>query len=344
MLPLSFDRNARVVRSILLTISVSVVFAGCPGPSETWEVAEGATESGWLLSVWGPEGTDVRYAAGGTLDNDGGSGTLLRYESGAWQEMVLPAETPLLNWVYGFAADDVFVAGLNGVMLHWDGTAFTSMPTPTDEWLWGVWGAAPDDVWAVGGGGRTEDEAVILHYDGSAWTQVEVPPLERAGVRAFFKVWGSGPNDVVIVGQRGIILRWDGTRFHEQGAGLSDDLISVWGTDADHVVAVGGRGNGVVARWDGTEWRNARLSPLPGLNGVWLRGDTIHAVGILGTIARIDFQTLTYEVDPTDATLDFHAIFGDGTERLTAVGGDLALGPSAAFRGLAYERMLGAGE
>ena len=35
--------------------------------------------------------------------------------------------------------------------------------------LSGIWGAAPDDVWAVGYGG------LVLHYDGTAWQRVAVP-------------------------------------------------------------------------------------------------------------------------------------------------------------------------
>ena len=52
-------------------------------------------------------------------------------------------DVPLLNWVHGFSASDIFVVGNAGTVLHFDGDSWTEQPTPTTEALWGVWGAAP---------------------------------------------------------------------------------------------------------------------------------------------------------------------------------------------------------
>jgi hypothetical protein len=67
-----------------------------------------------------------------------------------------------LNGVWGSGAGDVWTVGRFGTILHWDGSAWTSIPSGTPATLYGVWGSGAGDVWAVGYGG------IILHWDGSA--------------------------------------------------------------------------------------------------------------------------------------------------------------------------------
>ncbi|MCB9617601.1 MAG: hypothetical protein H6722_34640 [Sandaracinus sp.] len=313
---------------------------GCPSdppPDEGWRPAYDATDGGWLLSLWGPS-ADELYAVGG--DNQPSRGHVMRRRGDTWGEVDLGLEgVPLLNWVTGFGPDDVIFVGDAGTIIRGDGETWTRQESPTDQDLWGVWGSGPDDVWAVGGipflGGRP----TIVHWDGEAWSNVEPPTLERANVFAFFKVWGSGPNDVWIVGQRGAVVRWNGEVFEEQLVGVDADLISVWGTGPDHVAMVGGRGTGWIATWNGAEFRRRQPTAIPGLNGVWLRGDAIHVVGEQGELARFDFETLELQDEFFPETnLAFHAVFGDG-EKLTSVGGNFSA-PNGPYLGIAYEREL----
>jgi photosystem II stability/assembly factor-like uncharacterized protein len=54
-------------------------------------------------------------------------------------------------------------------------------------------------VWAVGDGGT------ILHYDGAAWR------WRDSGTDGILHgVWGTGPEDVVVVGHDGAVLRFRG--------------------------------------------------------------------------------------------------------------------------------------
>ncbi len=334
------------MRASLLAVPLAAALAlgGCSGDDTTsaapaWGPAFDASSVGWLLSVWGPSGDDLT-----TVGGSPNHGLMMHFDGTRWTTVDLGVDVPLLDWVFGFAADDIFAVGRLGTVLHWDGTAWTPMDTPTTSDLWGVWGAAPDDLWAVGGSGMMGDAPVVLHYDGTAWTNADLPTLARPNVSAFYKVWGTAADDVWMVGKNGAILHWDGSAFREDGAGTSDDLISVWGVAPDRVAAVGGRSNGVVAVFDGTEWHSQMLVPLPGLNGVWMRDpNVIHAVGQLGTIVTIDFDSLTYVEHDQDTQLAFHSVFGDDSPKLTTVGGDFALqgGP---YQGIAFTRALVAGE
>jgi len=100
-----------------------------------------------------------------------------------------------------------------------------------------VWGPRGDALFAVGG---RPDEGRVYRYDGRAWRDVAIPPLKRASVGAFYKVWGLHADNVYVVGQRGVVLHRTGGARREELAGASGDLVSVWGTDAAHVLAVGG--------------------------------------------------------------------------------------------------------
>ena len=101
----------------------------------------------------------------------------------------------------------------------------------------------------MGGDNLLGDAPYVLHYDGEQWSLAPIPELERPGVRAFFKVWGSGPDDIYAVGQNGAVLHWNGTEFTELGVGVSQDLIGIWGTGPDDVTVVGGRGTAELAHF-----------------------------------------------------------------------------------------------
>lgn len=301
-----------------------------------WTEAFPADQFGWLLNVWGPAPDDL-YAVGGAPDQGG----VMHFDGETWSRLELGVNVPLLNWAHGFGPDDITIVGRGGAVIHWDGEAWTIQETPTEEDLWGVWGASPDDLWAVGGGGRQAGQETILHYDGAAWTEYPVPDLVRANVFAFYKVWGTSADNIYIVGQQGVILHWNGDAWIEEFPGVSDDLISLWGTGPDRIVAVGGRGSGVASVWNGAEWQPLELAPLPGLNGVWVDADGIaHAVGILGITVEIDSATLAYEHEfvplPNDVQMDFHAAFSADGQRLVAVGGNL-FGVEPPYRGVAYQ-------
>jgi len=324
---------------------LSLVLGACPAPpadpplDTTWHEAFDATSTGWLLSIWGPAPDDL-YAAGG----EPGHGVLVHFDGDAWAEVTLPEATPLLSWLYGFSTDDFTLVGDGGTILHFDGQSFTAQASSTDENLWGVWGATHDDLWAVGGGGRSGDTATLVHFDGASWSPVDLPPFQKANVRALYKVWGTGADNVYAVGQYGTVLHYDGNAWKEELVGANDDLISLWGTSPSNIYAVGGRGNGIISRFDGSEWHTEGLAPLPGLNGVFMRApNVVHVVGITGTIATIDATTLQpIAQDPWSTALDLHATFAiDG--KMYAVGGSFAsLQPP--YEGLALERGLDAEE
>ena len=56
-------------------------------------------------------------------------------------------------------------------------------------------------------------------------------------------MWGSGPDDVFVVGYDGTVLRYNGSEWQDMSNDEWFALYDVWGSGPDDVFAVG---------WDGT--------------------------------------------------------------------------------------------
>jgi hypothetical protein len=308
-------------------------------PTDRFVEAFDATGAGWLLSVAGSSDSDL-WALGGRP----GDGAMQHFDGTAWSPVALPEGTPLMDWVHVWAADSALAVGDLGTALVYDGQTWRAEATTTTQNLWGTWGPSPDQVWAVGGNSETEADATVLRREDGVWRTETLPTLTRPGVDAFFKVWGTAADDVWIVGRRGAILHWDGATYTEFDAGTGQDLIAVWGTGPDHVAAVGGRNNGILAVWDGQTWTSHALGAMPGLNGVWTRArGAIHVAGGRGTLAVLDESGAVVRDLTVETETDLHAVFGLPSGRLTGVGGNFlfANGP---YEGLAMWRALRSGE
>jgi hypothetical protein len=68
--------------------------------------------------------------------------------------------------VDGTSGTDVWAAGEDGTVLHYDGDAWTIVEMPLQALLSGLSARAPDDVIVVGG------TAGMAHFDGSTWSRV----------------------------------------------------------------------------------------------------------------------------------------------------------------------------
>jgi hypothetical protein len=90
------------------------------------------------------------------------------------------------------ATNDRWLVG-GGLIEHWDGTAWTSVPHPNLGTLGHITATGPTDAWATAANG-------ILHWDGTAWTVT----YTGTGLR---DVAATGPNDAWAA-QGGDLLHW----------------------------------------------------------------------------------------------------------------------------------------
>ncbi|PRQ08685.1 hypothetical protein ENSA7_15850 [Enhygromyxa salina] len=293
-------------------------------PHGAWQpVLQVDKEVGALMSVWGETPEDV-YVVGGQPES--GGGRVLHSVDGEWVVESLPADVSMLNWVYG-VGDLVWSVGMDGAIVRREGGVWAAETSPTDRVLWGVWGASADELWAVGGD-AVGDEPVLLRRDGAsaAWASVELPEL-GVNSHGLFKVWGRAADDVWIVGDLGAALHYDGDAWTAHPDPAAVDIISVWGSDAEGVIAVGGRASGRINRVDGGSWAGETLA-IPGLNGVWVDPEAgATAVGVQGTIIRISAGGYAAEAEDSGTNLVLHSVFGFAGGPRFAVGGSLLMPP-----------------
>lgn len=276
-----------------------------------------------LLSVWGTSASNL-FVVGGPLGNAGFEALALRYDGDAWEDLA-PGGSDTFWWVHGTRENDVWMVGEQGRITHFDGTKLEEHEPVTTATLWGAIAFAPDDVWAVGGmvgGPATSPDDVVLHYDGSTWTQIPLPGEPKQ--RALFKVWGTSSDNLVVVGEAGVIWHKNGDEWIAPPPIANGILTTVHGCSENDVYAVGGRD---VLHFDGTTWTRLDLVLSNDVNGVFCGSDGDVALVGMGGLKQRRVDGAWQDDFTKDPHGNLHAVWGDETGAYWAVGGDFVAGP-----------------
>ncbi len=228
-----------------------------------------------ILDVWGAGPEDV-YAVGA-------EGTVWHYD-GSEVERRQVAPEGCCQAVWGAGPDDVYAVGNDGIVVHYDGESWTQMETDTSELMVDVWGTGSENVYAL-------SRRAIYHYDGEGWTEHHrfLGPEERNSGNTIWglgperiwmmfpllrfdgdewvehdrvwagedwgglprDIWGTGPDNLYVIGARGIIRHYDGNAWRdvEDEPSVYSSLASIWGWGDQKFLAVGEQATAV--RYDG---------------------------------------------------------------------------------------------
>jgi hypothetical protein len=200
------------------------------------------TGDNYLASVAATSAGDA-WAVGGY---DTGPGTTLQalaahWNGTAWTQVPTPnpgGGAPTYNYLNAVAATSggdawavgSYSASAGGSMTlieHWNGTAWTQVPSPSPgitNHLSGVAALSPTDAWAVGSysAGGDDLHTLVEHWDGTAWTQVPTPSPNRvaelSGIAATGagNVWATGYyiQNVRPFTTLTLVYHWTGTAWH----------------------------------------------------------------------------------------------------------------------------------
>lgn len=291
-----------------------------------WEVAlEGL--AGALLGVT-TVGDEV-WAVG--ADPGDGEGPMIVHGrmGGGWERIDARAVDPAgghLWWV--FAPGDgarMWMVGEGGRVLTVarDGGEVARVESGTDATLYGIWGASEEVLWAVGGYVAPRRGPPTIVRLTAAGSEVIALPEGLAGAEGtFFKVWGASADAVWVVGERGMVARWDGLSWRHVPIDGEPRLVTVHG-HGEALVAVGGGSAGVIV--EGAGFEGVDVGAVAPLNGVFVEPDgAAWAVGMLGLVMRRQgvggaWQTVASGV----ARSDWHAVHVDARGDVWVVGGDL---------------------
>ncbi len=279
-----------------------------------WQRVSPKPLAGAVISIWGASERDL-WAVGGdvpSVDPDGPM--VLRFDGALWKREKVGSPGALW-WVHGFPSGPVFLAGAGGRILKWEpgsGT-FTPMPTPSGATVFGLWGASPTDLWAVGGANSGTGAAFVWHSDGVSWKVQGGLPAELAEQAAWWKVHGCGPNDVWFVGSGianknfGATMHWDGTAMTFVNTGQGEPLFTVHNTCGKTrlTAAVGGGSNGLIFENTGSGWKSVGPKGAPGFVGVFLQESNMSQGGVVG-IATAQFGGVAFR-DPTTGQWSDHS-------------------------------------
>ncbi len=160
--------------------------------ADTWATAFTAPVK--VRAVWGR----VDEGATGDLWVVGAQGWVGHWDGAQWTTSTVPGQ-PSLNAVWGVEdAGDfrLYAVGEAGTVATWrPGEAPVVMKTPTTSTLMGVWGRGPDEVFAVGVGGR------VIELEAGKWRD-RSPQQHRGALLAV-----AGTDDVVwAMGSRELVL------------------------------------------------------------------------------------------------------------------------------------------
>jgi uncharacterized protein YjdB len=231
----------------------------------------------------------------------------------AWSAMTSGTTSSLFG-VWGSAANNVFAVGSSGTIRRYNGSTWETHTSGTSADLWDVWGSSASDVWAVGGGGT------VRHYNGSSWTVNT--QRDTTGLGSWlYRVWGTAPNNVYAAGDGGI-WRFDGTSWSQMpGTGFEGQYAyGVWGTSPTDIFVAGyASGTGVVRHFDGSGWTTVHSSGSESYYGVWgAASDDVYAVGDL-TIQHWDGSAWTEMAKPAGLNW-LWSVWGTSSNEVFAAG------------------------
>ena len=305
----------------LVIVFASCLLASCVDdeqPDVEWQIVH-KDLPGALLSVWGTGSTDVWAVGGDALD---GSGPMvIHFDGAAWTRVATGETQGNLWWVFGFADGPVYMGGEGGVILRHEDGEFTRMATPGIDTVFGIWGATPDDLWAVGGASDATG-GFVWRLAGDTWSPEPTLPAEIPGSAAIWKIYGTSASDAWLVGSNGVALRWDGKQLVRGDTGVGSSLFTVHAHDG-HFAAVGGLASGIVVEYDGAKWQNVTPEPAPmGLSGVTLGADGFGiAVGSYGGVYTRSDAGWTEEPLGFTVGANLHGSWIDDRGGVWAVGG-----------------------
>lgn len=314
----------RVQRRVWGPVAIVLLTAGCPGddtgPSEDvgWQMVHEGLD-GALLSVWGTGRDDV-WAVGADT-RDGAGPLVVRFDGEAWSRVPTGQTAGDLWWVFGFEGGPVYMGGDGGVIVRFADDTFTVMDTPGTETVFGIWGASPDDVWAVGGASDSSG-GFAWRLSGDAWVPEPSVPADLVADAAVWKVFGRSADDAWLVGSNGVALHWNGSTLEPGDTGVGSSLFTVHEKDGLYA-AVGGLATGIIVELEGDTWRHVTPEPPPmGLAGVTLGEDgTGIAVGFLGAVYVRSGQGWALEDIGVPLLENLHGSWIDDEGGLWAVGG-----------------------
>jgi hypothetical protein len=262
---------------------------------------------------------------------------LYHWDGHAWA--LQEPEPPILNpHLWGFRADDVWAAN-SGRLVHWNGSAWSDVAIPESTSIQVIRATRADDLWGL----STPDQhapPALVHWDGTHWSPTPGQPEGewQFPARAEQSLWGTGADDLWVIGRKGLLRHWDGRAWHPVETDTAADLQFIGGTSASDIWIAGAATEALFApageenaprvflHWNGRRWTHEGAPPA-GIAAVWRNRDgTAWGITGAGFVVRRDGTRWTSSLGENPRATVFSQIWGSAAGEVWAVG---TLGTSA---------------
>ena len=288
----------------------------------------------FITDVWAAGGSAYRAVS----PDFSGTAEIQRWNGGGWEQslVVAPAGTPNVFTVQrlaGSSASDVWALDSLGTSYHFDGTAWSTLPTGAPftaldlwagiagsavvvgrqgeirEFVDGAWrretqgtpasinsisGTGPGDIWF---GGDVIPPATPLVPSLLHWDGARVAEVELpATATPIATVWAAAPGLVWVGGQDGFLARRLGGTW-QAFAVTANTVQRLWGPTANDAWMFDGAG--AVFHWDGSTWSPVTV-PLSGVHDI--HGTSPDDVWIVGSGGVVHWDGAAWSPVPLDDT------------------------------------------
>ncbi|MFL5482655.1 MAG: Ig-like domain-containing protein [Gemmatimonadaceae bacterium] len=334
-------------------VTWTVSGGGQVSPSSQTTDASGQAQAQWTLGSSGAQEVEARIyyrASEGLLPISAKfSGAItaspptqrkpaiLHYDGATWaivyQPAVVAGVVSVLS-IWGSSPSSIFAVGeYCGVEadLRYDGTSWSPAVPEGPPGCTGlgpiennVSGSSASNVFRIQSGGvpPSGHGSVVQHFDGTNWSNPYAHGCDVGASScnaALNAVWTDSPNNVVVVGNQGFIVQYNGTSWTAATSGTTANLQAVWGVASaptPRVFAVGD--GGTILVYDGTSWQPQSSGTAQTLRGVWGTSATnVFAVGDGGVILHYDGTTWSTQ---TSGGRALYGIWGSSPTSVFAVG------------------------
>jgi len=293
------------------------------GPKGVWALASNyrtvalagdGNGAGSTAGFGGGSGVNPAYLAGDVwLIYPGG----LRYfHDGAWTPSKLPTPPTISPYfktapsfaaqglaIWGSSADDVWVD-----TSRWDGSTWHDGELTA---LGPIWGLTRNDVWL---GLLGDPSGTVYHWRGN-----HIDGLDSFQDIASASIWGSGSNDVWILGFGPSLTHWNGSAMSTSAlpwdtSNTQPYMDQVWGTASDDVWAVGEQ----VFHFNGQAWSAVAAGTSARFRGIW--GATSNDLWATTDAGLMHWNGTSWQADQSVDNSHLSAVWGFASNDIWAGG------------------------
>lgn len=262
-----------------------------------------------LEDVAGTASTDLWAVGHADVTDFIGSRTLVLHWNGtAWSRIPAPSfgsqeDQNVLTGVAAISPNDAWAVGsfssidpgsATALTLHWNGSAWRTVPNACGRGLREVFALSATNVWAVGG-------ESTCRWNGATWTPIPVDPGPNSSVYVDLQdVSGTAANDLWAAGVAtsscgegqvcfsGVIEHWNGAAWSFMGVGQV--LYGVHALSSDDVYAVGIAIGATILHFDGSGWATVP-PPTPTVSGTLFAVEAASPVDLWAVGSRLTSET-----------------------------------------------------